>query len=663
MNFQNTDKSKLILAGSLLAFGTSSVLVGKTMVNVFLLTHYPRSYLALFYLLQALLLMGVIIITGPAQDRKPVSFSFIFKTISISFLLLFSLLFQAPIPGLIFAGCLVIFILSTLTGVLSWFYVSSIFNLIEFKKYFMWFQIISGVSAFLTGAITAYLGKSFDAKYLPLFMALVEILSLLCILGLNSFIPVGELKKNIDLSYSSLFKKHTLIKGLLLFYFITSTVNILVDYILKVNVMASVEKSKMTEYISTLMMISSIFVAIFASMNSFLLKTLGSKRIIALYPFIILLSGTAVLLIPNIGVVSFLFCIENILSNTTSSLSNNLYLNTLPSLVKNKARLILSGILKPISITLCSVLILFIEYVNNMTLPVYYITLACLMALLISRFLMKNYSKELGRSLFLRRYSLPEKTDASNGDEQAESVINKAFESHDFELLNFGVQLLKTNSSLPCPLSIANLLTVNDSALQTEAARLISMHPEQKEFFKTEYDLFLKTENVLTKWYFAVYLTRVGNINLIPYAKELLMKTNVGLQAIATLILLKQGIGSEKNAAISLIEKLYRGETEEELKWFLLILAEYNDIDKEHYLVTFIKNPNVSIQKLALQQVEAHMSPTVIDAVFSQFDKKEIFNQVTEVIIKLGSSVFERIEHIFLDTESYRKKPPVCTSL
>ncbi len=650
------DKQKLILSCLLLAFGASSVFIGKTLVNVVLLTHYKASSLPLFYFSQAVLLMTVIALTSNIQTRQPKKFAFIFKITTTLSLIFFAFLLNLNIPGFSFATSLITLMYTTLISVLGWYFVSATFNIMQFKSNFMWFQLSCAGGPFCTGIIMSQLNGKLQPPALLCLMSAFEIFSLFCILKLTQFISFQPEKEIKHINTAEILKKNELFKILGICFALNSILNILVDFSLKASILENVGKDKITTYVSTLLLIANCFVALLAYLNGFLLNALSSKKMIILYPLILLVCSIGVSIHPSLTLFSILFCLENIFTNTTANLSNNLYLNALPTLLRNYGRLVLNGILKPISICLSSLIILVLTYWHLINASVFIIIAISAISVYLCRSLMSNYSKELAKSIFARRFTPSEISEFSTGSEQSLNVVNKAFESPDFELLYFGVQMLKENHSIPCPLSISNLLTMEDPTLQTEAAKIVASHPEQKEFASVELNAFLNTHNVQAKWYIAVYLTTEGSINLTQHAAELFKSTEIPLKAIAALIYIKQGNLEEYNLGIQFLTQILNSNSEEDEIWFLMLLNEVKNIDKEAYLVKFIESPHLASKKLALQQVNINSGTRVLESVYKLLGKRDVLNEVNQVLIGFGNEALQPIETRYYLESSYRKK-------
>lgn len=650
------DNKKLVYSIALLFLSTSFVLIADVLASIFLLENYDIKILPWFYFLQGLLTVGIVYISGPRQEGPPFSFLVGVKIVGIIVLAILAIMFSLfEFHGLEFIASVFLVILGSLIGGMAWYVVRAVYNNLDFKAEYVKLQFYCVCAAFLSGAFL-FLNLSFmENWYLLLFgLVVIECLSLFFLFNLSPFFPLSGTFEFSKIEYKRVFKNHSLVAGLFLFVFIITMIARFVDFNFKTHVLLYLNREEIPCYLALVFTVVHVLIPVLGSANSLLLKFIGSKSIILVYPAAVFIFSLLAACCVGLDFAAALFCAELIFLNSTNSLSTSLYMNTLPANIQNHIRFFLSGFLAPCSAFFSFLLMMVFVSMDNYKLPLVVIMILSLGLLSIAFILMKSYTKELGNSVLLRRYALPEKVQSPYVDEQILTVINQAFDSKDFELLYFGVQLLKENKNLSCPLNIGNLLVLEDTYLQVEAANILAMHPEQKEFIRVEYEEFLKAKNPLAKWYITVYLTREGSINLLHHARKLFKSKEVALKSIATLIFLHQGEGKEIEYANRFLEVLFHSKEAEDNKWFLLIANESKTFHREDYLPYFIRSPHSEVQKVALQQVQTYAEDTTIDAVFSQFGKESVINQVTGVIVRLGEDSVQRIESLFFSSKSYR---------
>lgn len=653
-----TESKKITIVCLFIFLATVSIITGKTLANTIILTHYRPSILPYFYFSQAILMMFVTLSSSKYLKKSPTKFANVFKLTVLFSLLIF--IFLMKCGGIVFPFFISILLLSyiSIISIIAWNYASDIFNLQEFKRFSKVLQISSTSGAIAAGLLVAILSKKFHPSILFGLLFLAELTSFFLIkpLAKHVFYPPASSarKKHLNLAASTIFKYLALMT--LLGY----TISTLIDYNLKLELLASIDKDKIAHTLSlifTFSIIGTLLVQLF--FLDYCFRVFGSKKIIIIYPLVILIATTVTLIHFNIILMAALFIIDDIARLTTSSLSKKLYLNVLPQGARILGRLKLKGIFAPLAIISTSLIIFGIMHMHyKLTLVLVLIVLLCIFSLYVATRLIQQYGIELAKSLYLRRFNSDLINLSPRDNKDIEYVIKQALDYHVPEATIFGLQLLNNNKSLQLPNSLIGLLTGDNSSVVREAASILAGRRNQQEFFNAAMHAFSKSDDEETKWYLALYLMESDLDPFLSWAKELIkikIKTGV-LLAIYCLINIKNGDLEHRRNAMELLLKMFHSQDIMQKKWFLYVLHEMSDINKEEYLVEFINQDNSALQILALKQVDATASDTLIDSIVSHIGEINIAYALNNCLIIIGDRVVGRIENRFRAATTYSIK-------
>ena len=508
MYASNENRKKLFIICLVIFLATVSLITGKTLANTIILTAYPTKILPYFYFSLAILMILATMISSKYLQKSERKFAIGFK-----FLTLFTLLIFIPAlkTGWFIVPFFIAIILMTYTSIITliaWNYASDIFDIQEFKRFSKILQVSSTVGAITAGALVGIISKEFSPIKLLILIFLVELISLFFINPLARFVatPAAVVKNHLDLS--STIKKSSIFKYLALMTVASTIVGTLIDYNLKLGVVASIEKDKIAHFISMIFVISTSGILIIQFfLIDYLFKVLGSKKIIIIYPIAILITSVLTLLHFNLYTMAALFIINDMFSYTTNSLSRNLYLNVLPRAIRLLDRLKLNGTITPLAIICSSVIVLGITYASHKTiLSLIAVISICIFSLYLAQVLISLYRSQLVQSVYLRRFNRDLINMSQRDNKDIEYLLKQALDYPEPGAKLFGLQLLAHYKSLQLPDSITDLVTGENILVTREAAKVLSKRRLQQQFNQAAKITFLKSEDEETKWYLALYL-------------------------------------------------------------------------------------------------------------------------------------------------------------
>ncbi|CEG57942.1 cyclic nucleotide-binding domain-containing protein [Legionella fallonii] len=655
MYVSKENRKKLFIICFVIFLATVSLITGKTLANTIILTSYPTKVLPYFYFSLAILMILATMISSKYLQRSERKFAISFK-----FITLFSLVVFIPAlkTGWFIAPFLIAIILLTYTSIITliaWNYASDIFDIQEFKRFSKILQVSSTVGAIAAGALVGAISKEFSPVKLVALMFLIELISLFFINPMARFAaaPVTVVKKHLDLS--STIKKNSIFKYLALMTIASTITGTLIDYNLKLELVADIEKEKIAHFISMIFVISTsgILIIQFVFID-YLFKVLGSKKIIIIYPIAILITAVTTLFHFNLYSMTALFIINDMFSYTTASLSRNLYLNILPRAIRLLDRLKLNGTITPLAMICSSVIVLCITYASHKTvLSLIAVISICIFSLYLAQVLIGQYRTQLAQSVYLRRFN-PDLINMSQRDNKdIEYLLKQALDYPDPGAKLFGLQLLEHYKSLQLPDSITDLLTGENVPIIREVARLLSKRRAQRQFDHAAKIAFLKSEDEETQWYLALYLLESDSAHFLLESMQSLKNKTASSLAILSLIYLKQGDLELQIDAIQALLNMFHSDDIKQNKWFLYVLNEMSMGEKEKYLIQFVNQDNSTLQNLALKQISSVPSDRLLDFLVNHLGEPRISYALHGCLINIGDRVIERVENKFNNTSTY----------
>lgn len=657
MYFLNEKKTKLIICSLLIVLSVSTLLIGRTLVNTLIVSTYPITILPYFYLVQAALLMITTAVTSGYQNKYLKKFTIIFKGIAVLSLLVFSVALKSNLPAVPFIISIAILTFTSIISDIPWNYAAQIFDIQEYKQFSKLLQVSGTFGVIVTGAMITFLSAKLGLSALLPVMAFIEFVSIFFIILVSKYVSTLAIVSKNQPNFFSIAHETSIFKYLALFTIVAVIVTTLIDYNFKLSLSTEIEKQKIIDVVTLVFVISTagtLIVQVF--LLDYSLRVLGSKKIIIIFPSILLIAAFAALLSPAFSFVALLAIINDMFFYSTWSLSKNLYLNTLSSSIKNLGLLKLSGIIKPISVGLGSITIFILTPYKNPRLSIALVTVSCVYMLYLSRILIREYSTQLAKSIYLRRFN-PELINAADKNRQEiERAISQALDDNAPEAKLFALQLLANNKNLHLPKSIKPLLLTKNVGLLKETARVLTMHPNQPEFVAEAADAFSKSRDMQVRWYLVLYLIEMKRSNLLVWAHKLIKSKICASLAIACLIYMKQGNLEQQITAMTHLTKMLHSNSEEQQKWLLIVLNELPHINKEEYLIKFINEGSPAIQTLALQQASKAANKHLLNTLIGHLGEQTISHALHNSLIEIGDQVIGLLEEKIKQAPTYQIK-------
>ncbi len=652
------NKKKLILASIVIGLSTLTLIAGKTLANTLILTSYPIKVLPYFYFFVAISTILVTVVSGHFQQTNSKKFAFFFKFIFLSLILIF-------IAAIHWGGPIIPFIISILvlsfTGVISviaWSYLSDIYDIQEFKRFSKVFQSCSTIGAILSGVLVGAVSTQFNPTRLLVMIFVVEVVSLFFIIPLARYISGVKPSNKTPLKLSSTMKQNSIFKYFAFLSVAAVVSTTLIDYNLKLELVKSIDKQNLAFVISSIFVISTTGILIIQLFFiDYLLRLIGSKKIVIIFPIVILITSLIALVHYNLIIMAILFIVNEILTYTTFFLSRNLYLNILPQSVKNLSRMKLKGTISSLAIILASALVYGLSHLQNKITPSLVLIIVCsCVSIYLAIILIKIYRIQLVQSLYLRRFNseLINMTEVDKKD--AEELLKQALDSPNPDANLFGLQLLMRDKSLTLTPSLIPLLMGDNKKIVREIAKLLANHSKNKLFFEAAKSAFWKSTDSVTRWYLLRYLIETDKESLIDWVSELLKTKTASSLAFICLIYLKQGDLDQQLLAIKSLLTMHHSEDIEQKKWFLYALKETSVFQKDKYLTQYIDQKNTVLQSLALQQIGMKPSGPILDLLVAHLGEPNTATILGNCIIDIGEPIVERVEQKIRCSPSYPTK-------
>lgn len=641
----------------MIALSVASVMLGRTVTNTLILTHYPVSVLPYFYFAQAIVLIATTMLTGHFQTQNPVWFTRVFNWIAIVSLLLFSLLIKANLPFAPFIISVLVLTITAVIPVIAWNMASDIFDIQEYKLLSKWLQASGTLGVIVVGSLVGIFSKIASSFVLLLSMTLIGFLSVLCIRSLLPYLPASPAPKKQNISNASL-NKTPIYKHLTLLIILSFCIVILVDYYFKMSLAKYVKPKDITSVVTLLFVISNIGTLIVQILLfDPLFQRIGGKKIIFIFPLGLLVPCIISLFFPDFKLVAAIFITNEILYFSVFSLSKNLYLNTLPSILNNLARLKLNGIIKPISYGLASFFSLSLAFIGGGMQPgILLIIFFCLCMVYLSRILAVEYSEQLMASIQMHRFNPELIVLQHENPDEIETMFEQAITKGSVDTILFILQLLQNDINQPVPKCIHVLLQSKDVDILIQTIKLLLLHGDKLELVEEAMNIFSATKEDQVRWYLALYLIEKKQ-SLLSYAARYETSKSEILLAISCLIYLRQGDFQQQIKAMKKLIEMLDSSNDQQKIYFLFVLHEIHTVRKEGYFIKLIDEDNSAIKTHALQEMEAEVenkvSKTLLETLIHHLGMPSIAMLLNNLLIRIGEPAIELLEKKFKQTDSY----------
>lgn len=660
MYLANTNHKKLTILCTVIFLATVSLIAGKTLANTIIITAYPTWILPYFYFSLALLMIITTLISSKYLQKSEKLFAISFKCIILCSLLIFVLVLKTDWHWAPFVVSIILLSYTSVITLIAWNYASDIFDIQEFKRFSKFLQVSSTVGAISAGVFVGYLAQPFSADKLLGLMFFIELLSLFFISPLASYVisPTTPATRKRHVTFSLTIRKNSVFKYLALMTLASTLIATLIDYNLKLELVATIEKQKIAHFISIIFVIStsSILIVQFFFIDYFF-RVLGSKKIIIIYPIAILITSAVTLIHYNLYSIAILFIVNDVFNYTTGSLSRNLYLNILPRAIRLLDRLKLNGTITPLAIICSSLIVLSITYAQHKTiLSLLAVIIICFFALYLARILINLYRVQLAQSVYLRRFNRDLINMSLKDNKEIENLLNQTINYPAAEAQLFGLQLLAHYKSLQLPDSVDNLLLGEHPQVIREAARVLVDRRKNPQFIPSAKIAFLKSTDEEARWYLALYLLEHDEGHTLCSFIQLLKNKTVDREAILCLIQLKQGDLEQQISAMQTLLRMLHSRDAEQKKWFLFVLNEIPVLQKERYLIEFMNQNNPVLKKLALRQIGMSASNNLLECLTCHLGETDISYSLQTSLIGVGDPVIVLVENRFKRAQTYAVK-------
>lgn len=651
------NRKKVFFSMLFVTLTACSILTGKTFANSIILTAYPTSILPYFYLSLALSFLISSTLTNQ-YSKHPKKFIIYFKIIYLILIIAVALAIELNISFIAFVGSILILTFNFITGTIPWNYLSELFNFREYKQYINRFQIgftFGGIFIGLFIGILSYISVTLTPLMLLSIIFATEFFSLLSMLFLSKFHNISLSSTKMSLDSNIALYKNAIFHYFVLLSVASVIITILVDYNLKLELAKNIPKQDIASVINIINFIYTFGILILQMFFiETLLRVLGSKKIIFVYPIMLTVVSVMTFINFNFIWVAALFICNELFSITTYLIARDLYLNILPLALKRVARFKLTGIVKSLATLFSSVVIWKLNVLGDQTFISLLIIFCSLLSIYIAKILVSKYIIQLTQSVYLRHFD-PELIRREQVDPQdLEFLINQTLSNSDPEAQLYGVQLLNNEKSFKLPLALSDLLKANNRVLERESAKLLANRREQKQFLTEAKTIISKVADEETRWYLALYVVEYGAEDYLYWLKELSRDKTPASLALVILISLKQGDINQQIQALKILSNMGHSQDIEHKKWFLYILNEFPSLQKENYLLQFINQDIVSLQILAIQRVSNKPGVTLLNSLLSHIGEAPISFALNNCFIDIGESIVDYVEKKFYEAPTFQ---------
>jgi len=652
-----TNKKNIILCSVMLALSMMSLVLGRTLSNTLLLTQYSLSMLPWFYLAQSVLLILISLVTGVYQSKYPKQFSIIYKVVVVLALALFVLSLHYTFSGSAFIIATLLWTFTGIGPIIALDFTSDCFDVQEFKQFNWILQVAGTLGAVLIGLIVANIPQHYDKTGILGLMILVEFLSIFCIFPMTMQQQSIQKGSKNSPGLLSAVSQNTLFKYLALTVIASAFVNAIIDYNFKFALTTDIDEKSITNAVNIIYVISivcTLVVQVFFLDR--LLQKMGSKKMILIFPLLMLACALLAVSYPDFTIIAALFICNQVANNSTFALSKSLCTNIFPQGIRSLARIYLDGGIEPIGTMLAALAVFGLSLAHNTRIDLTLIILASLYTLYLCRHAIKTYTTQLTESVYLRRFN-PELINITDRDDkEIEDIVSQSLQDQNPDTRFFALQLLSYYKLNRLPASIATLLVNSNPDIQKETARLLAVHRDQREFENSAREVFISSENDSVRWYLCLYLLSSRPDFLIQYVARTKHRETLAYTCIRALIYLKLGDIQQHITALQQTLDLYKADEYAGKKWFLRLLQEVPDIHDDEYLVKIINEGALPLKMLAIQQIGSAPSPALLACLIEHIGTPGLRYTLNDCLIRLGDTVTHQVVNRLHQSDSYSVK-------
>lgn len=649
------NKKKLFLSCAITTLAGMTALAGKTVANTIILTSYPSTILPYFYFFQGILIILLSTTIAKAQLKNPQKTTFIYK---ISFLITLLLLFFGivyKVPTMQFIAAILLFPTTSIVVLIAWSYVSDIYDIQAFKRYYKILQTSATLGCILSGAIVSIITSRFNILYNLDFIIVIEGISLFFFAAIQRYLPIfAQAPRQVHATAS--LKQVPIFKYLAVIVAASIILSLLIDYDLKLTLLEHFKKEDIGNVINLLFVISitvTLIIQLFFLDN--VLNMVGSKKIIITYPIIVLIA-----VLPNFLPffsyldIAVLFIINDIVTQTTLRIGKNLNLNILPRATRIIGQLSLNGWISALASTIAAVTIFLIgKFHQSNLLAMILVLLLALWILYYTQLLSSEYIDQLKESLSLRQFSREFIQTARIDKQDIEVLFQEGLTNKDVDTKLFALGILASQKYLELPEFLGTLLQENDAQITTLASSILAERPDQMQFIGQAKEAIFRSRDDETRWNLILYLIPNEKSKLLSWEPRLIEENSSCSMAMLHLLYLYFGDINQNIHALEALNKMYQAKNIDLNRWFLYLIKEIHLSQKENYLQTYIGHKDPTLQIEAIRQIPSQPMYSTIEALLLQLGNKHILTTVNTCLVQIGDRILEPLELKFNNTRSY----------
>jgi len=621
-----------VILATLLIFMTSAyAIISGIYLNTLFLTSYPLSWLIYFLVTLAFFTAFFGLVLTPLFTKNIKENCLFLVKIFLFIMLMLVALRSLNYYWLPFVISIVLGTMSALISVIAWSIIPLAFNIREYKKV----ARLAGFSS-SAGSIVGSFLIPLQLRFLPL-DSLLYLLGLLSLtMGLNIYLlPLLKEKISYKVSEQKNPFRYPLFQTVLFFLICIIATQCLIDYIFKFEAAKHYSGGELGSFFGMFSGITSV-IGLILGMTSlkYIIKYFSLDGILYATPLFTFIACLGVIMMPSLWTICLLASIRALFYFNYTTLSTEIALNILPSIVRAKAKFQLKTIFSPFA----TLIVLFLLMILAKKVGIFSITVVIAAISLFCLFLVKkvthSYKTTLQAATEFKRFNVLDQFGDAN-IALLQQIIENSLASNDSNIVLLGLSLIDSSNTSKLPNTIYTQLNHPNILVRKSIINLIRV-------FKATESLDLLTNQFAVESDIEVKFLILNTLSILNpeitlnIAREIIKNPLDLLYPAAINVLIECGNLSEKTYANNVLHTLIHHENALARKEAVRIIGRLSLIDYQAELNQLIADEDHDVSCEAISAAAKCNLVSLTPQILSQLRHRSRASTIYKAIAKLG---------------------------
>ncbi len=631
------DRSRLIKACIIRAFGACLVVSTDTYVYMLFLSTYPNSYIPYLYLTMGLFAFISMRLTQPYLTRNLTTFM---EVSHITFIvLLTSFIFLAHSAWQWAHFIIAVGILTTVAigNTTDWIVVQSMFTLREFKKASKWISVTSTIAVVLIGLLIPLLLTVFPSS-------IVLIISICLFLGgllveKLIHVPTQIVEKPRTLQVDVPVQKQPLYLYTFFVLLIMLQLFIFSDFTFKSQLAIHFDKTMIGQFLAPFYAVTNL-ITILTQMflAPVVLRRFGVTGLIMICPILFIIASGALFISPTLWSATIMAGVANVLRYSFFTSGSQMIYNVYPPSVRNLTQYQMQSFGRGLGVALggITLIILGIWGVTLREVSASILFMAALMIYTIIQ-LSKYYFSTLKTAINLHRFDIDYLSTETTDEHMILTTANQALNDKSEDVLLFGLSLLAKIKLKTVPDGVKKALFSNYSSVEMAAINIIHASDDERVVPL----LMKKLNSEKNPQLIEALVEAIVHFSadyLLPYAVAGIKSHEPAIKAASISVFLKSGTEEQIDQANNELGMMVNNSDPQYRYSATSVLSNIGIKNRNEYLYKLLNDSQHNVVENALMAASFQPDDNIIETVIKKLEDRSLTYSAGNTLVKIGES-------------------------